>query len=149
MSKLIVFRGLPGAGKSTMAKDFQKSYICAGYTTALYESDMYFTDKDGNYKFDGSRLPHAHAWCRNKVLEALGNCDVVIVANTNLSLDEMNDWKLMADNLVTRMEVFHLKTQYGNVHGVPAETLERMKSREVNYPGETLIESAAIEQSDV
>lgn len=148
MSKLIVFRGLPGSGKSTMAKSLQKSYIDAGYTTALYESDMFFTDKDGNYKFDGTMLPYAHAWCRNMVLEALGNCDVVIVANTNLSLDEMNDWRLMADNLGARMEVFHLKTQYGNVHGVPAETLERMKAREVDYPGETLIEPAMIEQAD-
>lgn len=148
MSKLIVFRGLPGAGKSTMAKGFQKSYICAGYTTALYEADMYFTDKDGNYKFDGRRLSHAHAWCRNKVLEALGNCDIVIVANTNLSIDEMNDWKLMADNLGASMDVFHLKTQYGNVHGVPAETLERMKAREVDYPGEIRIEFKASEQAD-
>lgn len=41
MSKLIVFRGLPGSGKSTMAKSLQKSYIGAGYTTALYEADMY------------------------------------------------------------------------------------------------------------
>ena len=148
MSKLIVFRGLPGAGKPTMARRMQKSYIDAGFTTALYESDMYFTDKDGNYKFDDRRLPHAHAWCRNRVLEALGNCDVVIVANTNLSLDEMNDWKLMADNLDARMEVFHLKTQYGNVHGVSAETLERMKAREVDYPGETIIEPEAREQDD-
>ena len=131
-----------------MASRMQRHYIDAGLTTALYEADMYFTDKDGNYKFDGRRLPHAHAWCRNKVLEAFGNCDVVIVANTNLSLDEMNDWKLMADNLGSRMEVFHLKTQYGNVHGVPAETLERMKAREVDYPGETLIEPTAIEQAD-
>lgn len=148
MSKLIVFRGLPGAGKSTMAKSIQKYYICAGYTTALYEADMYFTDKDGNYKFDGRRLPHAHAWCRNKVLEALGNCDIVIVSNTNLSIDEMNDWKLMADNLGARMEVVHLKTQYGNVHGVPAETLERMKAREVDYPGEIRIKPEANEQVD-
>lgn len=148
MSKLIVFRGLPGAGKSTMARRMQRHYIDTGLTTALYEADMYFIDKDGNYKFDGRMLPHAHAWCRNRVLDALGNCDVVIVANTNLSFDEMNDWKLMADNLGARMEVFHLKTQYGNVHGVPAETLERMKSREVDYPGETLIEPAMIEQAD-
>lgn len=148
MSKLIVFRGLPGAGKSTMARRMQRHYIDTGLTTALYEADMYFTDKDGNYKFDGTMLPYAHAWCRNRVLDALGNCDVVIVANTNLSLDEMSDWKLMADNLGARMEVFHLKTQYGSVHGVPAETLERMKSREVDYPGETLIEPAAIEPAD-
>lgn len=146
MSKLIVFRGLPGAGKSTMARRMQRHYIDTGLTTALYEADMYFTDKDGNYKFDGRMLPHAHAWCRNKVLEALGNCDVVIVANTNLSLDEMNDWKLMADNLGASMDVFHLKTQYGNIHGVPTETLERMKAREVDYPGEIPIEPAAIEQ---
>ena len=54
----------------------------------------------------------------------------------------------MADNLGARMEVFHLKTQYGNVHGVPAETLERMKAREVDYPGEIRIEPEAIEQAN-
>lgn len=137
--KLIVFRGIPGSGKSTMAKTLQKSYICAGYTTALYEADMYFMTESGEYKFDGKLLGKAHEWCRNQVSESLDRCQVVIVANTNLTEKEMKLWEEIAKEKSSDMDVFHLLTNFGTIHGVPQETIDKMKEREIDWPGESKI----------
>ena len=42
MKKLIIIRGLPGSGKSTFAKSLNCTH---------FETDMYFTDSEGNYNF--------------------------------------------------------------------------------------------------
>jgi len=43
MKELFLLRGLPGAGKSTLAKSIGPINI---------EADQYFIDSDGEYKFD-------------------------------------------------------------------------------------------------
>ena len=147
-SKLVVFRGIPGSGKSTMAKKMRDTLIEMGETVGYYEADMYWMGDDGEYHFDPKRLQDAHTWCQDKVREALHNCSVVIVANTNLTKFEMDIWKEIADDANAKMEVFHLKTQYGNVHGVPEETIERMKERESDWPGEFVIDEPLQEGYD-
>jgi len=57
MKELFLLRGLPGAGKSTLAKSLGGKHI---------EADMYF-EYEGKYKFDASRLKEAHDWCQNTV----------------------------------------------------------------------------------
>jgi len=139
MKRLVVYRGLPGSGKSTSAKKLQESLIQQGETVAYYEADMYWIGEDGQYHFDHKRLGDAHTWCQDKVREALRNCTTVIVANTNLTKWEMDIWKEIADEANVKMEVFHMKTMYGNIHGVPEETLEKMKAKEIDWPGEIVI----------
>ena len=46
MKAIYLLRGLPGAGKSTVAKRLGGEH---------YEADMYFM-QDGEYKFDGAKL---------------------------------------------------------------------------------------------
>lgn len=148
MRKLVVFRGIPGSGKSTMAKKMRDSLIELGYTVGYYEADMYWMTDTGEYLFDPNRLSDAHAWCRSKVREALHNCDVVIVANTNLTKKEMDLWQQIALSEHVKLEVFHLKTEYGNIHNVPEETIEKMKNREIDWPGEIVINEASQEGYD-
>jgi tRNA uridine 5-carbamoylmethylation protein Kti12 len=139
MKRLVVYRGLPGSGKSTSAKKLQESLIQQGETVAYYEADMYWMTETGEYLFDPNRLSDAHAWCRSKVREALHNCSTVIVANTNLTQKEMDLWQQIARSENAKMEVFHMKTMFGNIHGVPEETLEKMKAKEIDWPGEIVI----------
>lgn len=47
--ELLLIRGLPGSGKSTMAKEYAK----AGYVHC--EADQFF-EIDGQYRFDASKL---------------------------------------------------------------------------------------------
>ena len=55
MKQLFLLRGLPGSGKSTLAKTL------VGYKDYCHkEADMYFVDRDGNYKFKPSKIKEAH-----------------------------------------------------------------------------------------
>ena len=47
MKQLILLRGLPGSGKSTLAK-----LLVGDKDYCHKEADMYFVDREGNYKFD-------------------------------------------------------------------------------------------------
>jgi hypothetical protein len=60
----------------------------------------------------------------------------VIVANTNPTQKEMDLWQQIAMSENAKMEVFHMKTMFGNIHGVPEETIEKMKAKEIDWPGE-------------
>jgi len=139
MARLIVFRGIPGSGKSTMARKMLHQYIADGKTACMYEADMYFTTESGEYNFDGKLLPTAHEWCRMKVREALDNCDVVIVANTNLTVSEMEVWYRMANLEHAGMIVYHMKNRFSSVHNVPKDVIAAMEAREADWPGEIVI----------
>jgi len=147
-SKLVVFRGLPGSGKSTMARKMQKTYVELGETVGYYEADMFFMTDTGEYKFEPNKLPLAHAWCREHVREALKNCDTVIVANTNLAKKDMDLWDQIAKSCGASLQVFHLKTMWGSIHGVPEETMEKMRRKEIDWPGEIVIMPALGEAHD-
>lgn len=53
-TELVLIRGLPGSGKSTMAKVL----ALVGYQH--FEADMFFV-RDGTYCYDRSRIREAHA----------------------------------------------------------------------------------------
>ena len=63
MKNLYIIRGLPGSGKSTIAKSLGKSW-------QIFEADQFFM-KNGKYEFDGSKLKDAHDWCKRKVHNAI------------------------------------------------------------------------------
>ena len=86
MSKLILIRGIPGSGKSTIAKE----YIKEGFHHL--EADMYFVDQDGSYKWDGNKVRFAHEWCQNSTLELLESGKNVVVSNTFTTLKEMKPY---------------------------------------------------------
>ena len=62
--RLVLIRGPPGSGKSTMAK------VLALVGFGHFEADMYFV-VDGRYRYDASRIREAHAWCQTRTREAL------------------------------------------------------------------------------
>lgn len=65
--KLVLIRGLPGSGKSTIAR------AMAAYEH--YEADMYF-EKGGEYCYDASKIKDAHEWCQRETRSAaLGASD--------------------------------------------------------------------------
>jgi len=65
---LILCRGICGAGKSTFAKTLGGTH---------FEADQFFTDDEGNYKFDGSKIKLAHNWCLIQTQKAMeGNITI-------------------------------------------------------------------------
>jgi len=130
MAELIIIRGLPGSGKSTLAKQIMRSRWPT--LTFHFEADMFHYDEKGNYNWNPGRLKEAHEWCRNSCAETLAAGRVVIVSNTFTTEKELRPYFEMAKGFGIVPIVYHSENQFGNIHNVPDEAIERMKARWCN-----------------
>jgi predicted kinase len=124
MKQLMLIRGLPGSGKSTVAKLFDKALH--------FEADMYFLDADGNYHFDPSKIKDAHNWCRHSVMDAMREeHPIVVVSNTFTQEWEMDVYYLLAEELGYRVTSMIVENRHEgkNIHGCPDDKIEQMKTR--------------------
>lgn len=121
MKTLFLLRGLPGAGKSTLADSLGIDYV---------EADMFFM-QDGEYKFDGAKLKEAHEWCQGRVRKIMELGMSVAVANTFTQEWEMEPYLEMAEEFGYRVNSLIVENRHGgkNTHGVPEEALTRMRNR--------------------
>ncbi|MEM4258076.1 MAG: AAA family ATPase [Candidatus Thermoplasmatota archaeon] len=118
MVQLILIRGLPDSGKSTMVRE----YVKQGYLH--FEADMYF-ERDGKYEFRPALLPKAHAWCLSQTKRALEEGKDVVVSNTFSRKWELQPYL----DLGYPTKILTATGNYKNIHGVPDETIKRMKDR--------------------
>jgi predicted kinase len=122
MKELYLLRGLPGAGKSTLAKSLGGSHM---------EADKYFMDK-GRYKFDPTKLKEAHIWCQNTVKIWMTNdIEKIVVSNTFTQTWEMQPYYDLAEKYGYRVYSLIVENRHLgiNSHGVPEEKLIQMKQR--------------------
>jgi ABC-type molybdenum transport system ATPase subunit/photorepair protein PhrA len=117
-TELVLIRGLPGSGKSTMASVLS----LVGYEH--YEADMFFM-RDGVYQYDATRIRDAHAWCQKLTREALSSGRRVVVSNTFTMLREIEPYRSMTSNL----RIVEALGKWENSHGVPTEMVQRMAER--------------------
>lgn len=123
MKELFLLRGLPGSGKSTIAKSISDVH---------YEADMYFVDADGNYDFNATLLKDAHNWCQLMTETAMNyNTPKIVVSNTFTQEWEMSAYREMAEahGYTVYSIIVENRHEGVNTHGVPEESLSRMKQR--------------------
>lgn len=124
MSKeLYILRGLPGAGKSTLAKSLGGKHV---------EADMYHLDESGNYNWRPEKVREAHAWCQNQVRNwMLESEQRIIVSNTFTQEWEMKPYLEWAEELGYKVFSLIVENRHGGVneHNVPEEVLVKMKDR--------------------
>jgi predicted kinase len=121
---LVLLRGLPGAGKSTLAKLFRVEKII--------EADNYFYDNEGNYNFDSSKLPAAHNYCKMMVTDYMKMYKpVIVVANTFTQEWEMERYYILAEQYGYRVHTSIVENRHGSksVHDVPDATMGNMLNR--------------------
>lgn len=123
MKTLILLRGLPGSGKTTL-----------GYAMGVtpLAADDYFYDENGNYNFDASKLKTAHEWCRVRVVHQMEDgVDRIVVANTFTQEWEMENYYMLANQYDYQVHSVIVENRHGgkNEHGVPEEKIEQMKDR--------------------
>jgi predicted kinase len=131
MSRVIILRGLPGSGKSSLCTNFDvEAVVCS--------ADDFFYDEEDNYIFDGSKLALAHQACQEKFSTALlDGSRLIIVDNTNTQHWEMKpylDMAYLADARVTVISAFDggctdEELAERNTHGVPQDSIAGMRAR--------------------
>ncbi len=126
---LILLRGLPGAGKSTVASLIMTG---GGMTDKVIEADSYFYDNMGNYNFDPSKLPAAHNYCKTKVTDYMKMMKPkIVVANTFTQEWEMKPYYELAEKHGYRVHTLIVENRHGNesIHNVPAVSIGNMLHR--------------------
>ena len=134
---VIVLRGLPGSGKSTLIENSsEKKQDLLAYCSA----DSFFTDSlTGEYRFDIEKLSTAHRACLNLFLDNLiANKALVVVDNTNSQYWEYSLYKCFAKCFGYKchileltcpseeiLKAYHLR----NKHNVAYEVTVAMRNR--------------------
>jgi predicted kinase len=130
MKNLYLLRGLPGAGKSTLANQIGGTH---------FEADMYFINENGEYIFNGADIKKAHQWCQsqvelamiqNHITYGLDSSDIV-VSNTFTQGWEMEPYYKLAESYGYRVFSLIVENRHGgeNIHGAPADKIQAMKDR--------------------
>ena len=128
--ELILLRGLPGAGKSTLAKvilQFRETD-----EPEVLSADDFFVNENGVYEFDAQKIKEAHQYCQFRCSERMRQQKAkIVVANTFTQEWEMDDYFKMAERYNYRVHTVVVENRHGNenVHGVPEDKLQQMKNR--------------------
>lgn len=124
---LIVIRGLPGSGKSTLC-----ALLSENGQYPVFSIDDYFTGADGHYSFRYEDNHKAYSHCRERCQKAMeAGCARIFLDNV-FSMDwEMQPYFEMADQHGYRVHVLTAENYHGgsNVHGVSREQLEKMAAK--------------------
>lgn len=140
MGKLIILRGLPGSGKTTVAEEIRYHLIhdTDAFVT-IRSTDSKFLDADGNYKFDPKKLGEYHLLNQREVQEdMISGAEVIIVDNTNTRRWEMKPYIDLAiqhgytveEKIVGKFDSESIAIYaQRNTHGVPLEAIQRMAAR--------------------
>lgn len=126
---LYIMRGLPGSGKSAVAEALASGNV--------YAADDYPGLYGDNMSFNPSLLPKAHESTKNKIIEAMDKGELrIALANTNTQHWEMAPYIKEAQKRGYHVTFVHVEGTVNptgeltsNIHGVPSEALDRMKSR--------------------
>ena len=125
MAKIILIRGLPGSGKTTMALGLCK----VNWGRLVWrEADMFF-EHNGVYEFDQSKIGLAHKWCQDETEYFVSRGKSAVVSNTFTQKWEMKAYYDIAAKYGADIEVIVATGNFKNVHGVPEEVIERMRAR--------------------
>jgi hypothetical protein len=144
MKVLYIVRGLAGSGKSSLGDALtnpifdNRVELPKGETSVphawkkhYYSADDYFTDKEGNYNFDPNKLQEAHEDCQKNVERAmaLSYVDKVVVCNTFSQAWEAEPYFKLAQKYDYSPFVIECQNNFQNIHGVPQESINKMKER--------------------
>ena len=120
---LTIIRGLPGAGKSTLAQRLAQS------TNAEHiEADQFFM-YHGEYIYDGMRIGEAHEWCIQLTTKWIEERKSVIVSNTFTKISELRPYFALASRFRMIPDVITLHANRGSIHNVPKAVVDRMRAR--------------------
>lgn len=152
MAHIVIMRGLPGSGKSTLVQTLREKLAAEhGVQSSVASADSFFEDSEGNYNFDPMKLGEAHEACYQSFFEFCDLMvwfrdrknvearDVLFVDNTNLQLFEVSPYIALAKKFKVMTHIVEMcpseNESWGlysrlcydrQTHGVSLETFRRM-----------------------
>jgi predicted kinase len=128
MKLLILLRGLPGSGKSSLAES-----LAENGTYPVYSIDRYFTDPEtGIYTFDHLKNHLAYKECEDNTEAAMRAGENKIFVDNTFTLEwEMENYFGMASKYGYRVHVVTVENRHGgsNTHNIPEEQLKKMAEK--------------------
>lgn len=123
MKEIILLRGIPGCGKTTIANKF---------SGILVEANHFFYDEKGNYNFDVKLISEAHKFCQNKVASLMNlNSRLIIVSNTFIEEWELEPYFILANKYGYTISSLIVENRHNSdsIHSVSLERRMEMKDK--------------------
>uniref|UniRef100_A0A6J0SZQ3 NEDD4-binding protein 2 isoform X1 n=1 Tax=Pogona vitticeps TaxID=103695 RepID=A0A6J0SZQ3_9SAUR len=132
---LVLLRGVPGSGKSYLARTLLEDNPGG----IILSTDDYFYQKNGKYQFDADCLAEAHEWNRKRAKEAFEKrITPIIIDNTNtqawemkpyVALSQQHKYKVIFREPDTWWKFKPKELERRNIHGVSKEKIKKMLER--------------------
>jgi predicted kinase len=123
---LLIIRGAPGAGKSTIAD----ALVTAGLYDVKVEVDAFMYNDQGKYEWSKQRIVKAREKCYAITKSLLEEGKNVVVANCFTTTGAVNQYFHLAEKVgATWQEMVLMEIPYKNMHDVPDANVQRIHTK--------------------
>ncbi|MDD5648867.1 MAG: AAA family ATPase [Candidatus Nanoarchaeia archaeon] len=120
---LVILRGLPGSGKSSLASLLSKA-ICS--------ADDYLINREGEYIWTESRVIQAHEWCKRKCERFMKKqISLVVIDNVSVKSKDMRPYRKLAKEYGYKVYSVIVENRHKgiNTHNVSKEIMKSMRKK--------------------